>query len=585
MVNPGRIILGILLFAVIILTQPHCAKVVAPTGGPKDTIPPVLVRSNPEMFSTNFKGNRVSLYFDEFVQLRETMKKLVLSPPQDQLPEFQMRGKRIDFEFSEPLRENTTHTLYLSDAIADNNEGNRIPNFEFAFSTGIEIDTLSLAGRVVDAFSLDPLEGVFVMLYSSFEDSLPITQKPSHVTKSSKEGLFRLNNIGAAEYKIFALVDQNTNYLFDQITESIGFLNVPIPDSLLKPRSHYPNFMVDETMPSNLLTLYLFVEETRVQSLTDISRKHRRSITLGFSKNPSGDVSIKPIGVATSEHWYITERNIKGDSLTFWITDTTISNIDTLSIQAHYYRTDSLFNLFRVTDTLRAFYFPTTSPTDPPRRRRHEEVEKKPITPVKTSVTGGTSMLPNQPIELSLTMPPYQAERGYISLLNLRDSVWVESFTFEPDTLNPRKYRIEYPWEANVSYELVALPGAFIDLDGLPNDTLKLTIRGANPEEFGTIMLDLKGVTPNVIVQLITDKGVVIDAKAATEDTTVVFSFVRPGKYSFRFIKDTNMDGVWNTGRYMEGLQPERVILYEENGKPNIITVRANWEYELNYTF
>jgi len=556
---------------------------VAPTGGPKDTIPPVLLRSVPPMYATNVTRDKIILTFDEYIKLEKISEKLVLSPPQEQLPSFRIRGKGIEITFEEALDDSTTYTLYFADAIVDNNEGNKLENFEFAFSTGPIIDSLRFAGKVLDAYTLKPREGVFVMLYTSLEDSIPIKERPRYVTKTNKEGQFFLSNLKFGNYKIFALADGNSNYKFDQVSEEIAFLDYPIDTSMLR----RPSEMMLNTESS--VTLHLFEEENRVLSLTDYSRPQRRRLNMGFSRPIVGDIEMSPANVEadTLEPWFVKGSSVAGDSIDFWITNNELSIVDTLVVLASYQKTDSLMNLVQTHDTLRMFYQDRPQAARRPRRGEEEtKEEQKPVVKklsVSTSVGRGASLTPTEKIRLTFGMPLQKVDTTQISLFNQSDSIMIPMLGFKADTLDPRLYYINHQWENNKSYELSLLPNAFTNLDGATNDTLTYSFKGANPEQFGVIKASLTGVSPNVIVELLTDKESVVTQKIVDTDGEVVFSYVKPGKYFIRFILDANKNGKWDTGWYLKNRQPETVFIYEDQSANKEIQVRANWEYELNF--
>ncbi|MDX9847013.1 MAG: Ig-like domain-containing protein [Tenuifilaceae bacterium] len=564
------------------LLFPRCAVQQSPTGGPKDTIPPVLVRSDPALNATSYKRDRITLTFDEYIKLEKIGEKLVLSPPQEQLPEFRIRGKGIEVRFFEPLDDSTTYTLYFADAIVDNNEGNKLENFEFAFATGHEIDSLRFNGRILDAYTQQPKEGVFVMLYTSFEDSIPLLKRPRYVTKTNKEGIFFLSNLKYGNYKIFALADGNSNYKFDQVSEEIAFVETPIDTSMLvRPSQVTLN-------PDSLLTLYLFQEENRILSLTDFKRSQRRHMQLGFTRPPVGDVLLRPLSatVDSLESWYIKGKNTKGDSLDFWITNNQINSIDTLRVLATYQKTDSLMNLIETKDTLRLFYIERA--TTPSRTRRtdasdKEKEEKKASLPISLSVNKGGVVIPTQKIRLSFKIPLQSKDTTLLKLKNMTDSVALPFVGLLRDTLNPRFYYIKQNWQNVINYQLTALPGAFTDLDGLTNDTLIHNFKGADPEQFGIIKVNLTGVKPNIIAELTTEKGVVVDSKTVYKDGEVTFTYVRPGKFRLQFIEDANKNGKWDTGWYLMGQQPERVHLFVDETGNGEIQVRANWDYDLSF--
>jgi hypothetical protein len=571
----------IIPFAVLVsIFLPRCAVVVAPTGGDKDTIPPVLVKSDPAINATNFRKDKVLLTFDEFIRLDQITQKMVLSPPQEQLPEFKIKGKSLELKFVDPLLENTTYTVYLADAIIDNNEGNKLLNFEFAFSTGPVIDSLRYVGKVIDAFTLQPQEGIFVMLYNSFEDSIPMKERPLYVTKTNKEGQFFLSNIKHDNYKLFALRDGNSNYKFDQVAEEIGFKAGIIDTSMLLTPSQA------KTKKDSLFVVRLFAEENRVIALTDYSRKQRRKMRLGFSRKPEGEVVISPINVKVDSSlvWYQVGKNVKGDSLDFWIINTDLSKIDTLVIGATYFKTDSLMNLKLTTDTLRMFYMERTQQLAK-RGRRDDDVEKgevKPSLAIRPSIKSGSSIAPHEKLQFRFNMPLLNVNEELVSLMDLADSTLITSPILK-DTLNPTLYSMHHNWEPFGGYNLKAYPGAFVDLDGATNDTLSINFVGADPEKFGVIIVNLTGVSSNVITEIVTEKGAVIDKKEIGADGKLRFTFIPPGKYLVRFIIDENNNGKWDTGWYLQGIQPERVIHYQEKSKEKLVNIRANWEYSLDY--
>lgn len=561
---------------------PRCAVIVSPEGGPKDTLAPVMLKSVPTLNATGFKKDRIVFTFDEYIKLDKISQKLVLSPPQEQLPSARIKGKSLEVKFFEPLADSTTYTLYFADAIQDNNEGNPIDNFEFAFSTGSYIDSLKYIGRVIDAFTLEPQEGVFVMLYENYADSVPIIQRPRYVTKSNRSGVFFLSNLKLRDYKIFALRDGNSNYLFDQVAEEIAFsMNVVEQGRLVNP--------TDKPTPADSLQiLWLFKEKSKVLSLTDYSRPQRRLLRLGFTQKPVGKVALKPIGydLDSTELWFLRGANIIGDSLDFWLTQANMSADDSLRAEITYLKTDSLMNLVPQTDTLRLFYTETTQKPAGRRGKKdtdEEEAEKIPAQPVKTSVRAGDNVLPNQPFNLRFSMPQLSIDTSLIRLTNATDSTTIPLPSIKKDSLDPRVYSLSYNWQNIVNYRFDALPGAFVNLDSLANDTLSVNFRGANPEMFGIINLNLEGVTHNIVVHLLGGERKVVDQKIVEADGKVTFDYVKPAKYNLRFIVDENQNGKWDTGRYLEGIQPEKIYIYEDEQQNRDIQIRANWEYDLNY--
>ena len=541
----------------------------------------MLVKSIPELNATNVTRDEITITFDEYIKLDKISEKLVLSPPQEQLPQFRIKGKGLEISFAEELDDSTTYTLYFADAILDNNEGNPLENFEFAFSTGPVIDSLRYAGRVLDAYTLKPREGVFVMLYTSFEDSIPMKERPRYVTKTNAEGIFYLSNIKYGSYKIFALADGNSSYKFDQVSEAIAFLDNPIDTSMLKEPSKVTSNI------DSLVTLRMFQEQNKALSLTDYDRPQRRHLKMGFSGQYNHEVSIKPLlaGIDTIKPWYIESRSMANDTINLWITNGEISAIDTLMVLATYQKTDSLLNLFTKVDTLRMFYQDAPKQSRSKKRGDKEE-EKEPIEPklsVKTSVKNGANLTPSDSIRFAFGLPLQRVDTAMLRLFDQTDSIMLPTPAITPDTIDPRYYYLPHAWEQKKGYQLTVLPGAFINLEGLANDTLQIKFKGADPEQFGVIKLMLSGVTPNIMVELLTSKDEVVMQKVVEVDGAVDFTYVKPGSYFIRFVNDANQNGKWDTGQYLKGIQPEHVTIYQDPNGNKEIQVKANWEYELKF--
>ena len=211
------------VLAAALLAVASCAKMGQPDGGWYDETPPVIVRTTPEDKGVNVKQKKITIYFDEFIQVDNPTEKVVISPPQIEQAEIQAAGKKIEVELKDPLRENTTYTVDFSDAISDNNEGNPLGNYTYTFSTGDHIDTLEVAGYVLNARDLEPIKGILVGLYDDLSDSA-FTKKPMlRVSRTDSRGRFVIKGIAPGSYRIYALQDADNNYVFNQKSEQIAF--------------------------------------------------------------------------------------------------------------------------------------------------------------------------------------------------------------------------------------------------------------------------------------------------------------------------------------------------------------------------
>lgn len=574
------VIISILLLIISIFSR--CAKIVAPTGGPKDTLAPVLVRSNPAMNSLNFKGDKLTLTFDEYIQLKDIQKKIAISPPLTKNPEFVQRGKNLEIRLKEPLKDSTTYTFYFADVIVDNNEGNALKNFVYAFSTGNIIDSLTVSGKIINALTLLPEENAFVMLYDNQNDSVPIKNLPRYLTRSDAQGLFTFKNLQFKDYKVFALMDKNYNYKFDQATEDIAFLDEPIKKEDLKGLSQIDT----SKLVKKEINLNMFLENSRIQALTGFSRSQRRKIAFQFTKKPEGEFSITPLNFVANGDWYIKETNQSQDSLYCWITDDRISAMDTIKLQISYLKSDSLQRLKPKLDTLKLVFTDSELSRKRKERKKDKEPEKKISLTVNTSIKNNQVAKPANPFELRFPMPLKKIDEKLITLINLKDSSKIEDLKFVKDTLSPRLYRYFHPWESEVNYKFLALPGAFTSLDGIQNDSIRVKFKGANPENFGLLNITLLNVKKAAIVELLDEKRTkVLDYRLAKPGEKVILDYIDPGKYTLRFIEDSNGNGKWDTGWYLKKLQPEKVFYYEAGKTKGVLNVRENWENEIIFDF
>jgi uncharacterized protein (DUF2141 family) len=240
---------GYLLLAAIFFS---CAKQSAPVGGPVDEEPPVVVSSIPPAGTVNFSVDNFEVTFDEYFVLDGVDQKLLVSPPLEKRPEIKIRKKSLIVTFGEELRDSATYTFYFQDAVRDLNEGNPIENFQYVFSTGPVLDSLSVYGTIYKAFDLQPGENIFVVLYSGTSDTLPSTTIPTYVTRAEKDGSFRINNLAGGVYTMYGLRDMNNNKRYDLPDESFAFMDRPI---FLSAETHYTPVADTSVAPGDTLLI------------------------------------------------------------------------------------------------------------------------------------------------------------------------------------------------------------------------------------------------------------------------------------------------------------------------------------------
>ncbi len=562
-----------------------CAHVVSPTGGPQDEDPPEVVRSTPPNFSANFDGDEIRIFFNEFVELRNIRQQLLVSPPLETMPEVRIRGRSIVMEIEEELRPNTTYNFFFGDAIRDITEGNAIPNFQFVISTGDHVDSLSLGGRVMNAYNLRPEEGVYVMLYDRIFDSVPYLERPVYLAKTDEEGLFNISNMAGGEYLMFSLDDQNYNFKYDLPEERIGFL-----DSIVSPRyvkepvdtlsdeaeetargagdnmepqaAESPEQEFDEstgTMHSGpSYTLYLFQEEDTIQRVTSSALTRKGLMTIGF-RIPFDSAYVREIREPfDDDNWHIPEIGEDRDTLRIWFADT---------------GRDSLFLEVRdgdqVLDTVRRA-------TTPRRRARDRDDEEEPSLLISQGFQRPSAVPFHQPLRLTGEHPIAEIDTSRIQLF-IHDSIPLPASFHFTDHVR-RRLVMHPPLEEETAYQLDILPGAFTDIFGLTNDTLVYPITTTSRENYGNIILDIEmpPATHQRILQLLNMDKEILQKKLIRESGRYVFEYLRPNRYLIRLVDDLDESGSWTTGDYLQNRQPEPVYMH-----PDTIQVRENWDVEM----
>ena len=350
----------IALLCILILAA--CASIGSPDGGPRDFTPPKVVRCQPANMSVNNRDKKLTLTFDEFIVLENASEKVVVSPPQKEMPEIRTSGKRIHITLNDSLKENTTYTVDFSDAIVDNNEGNPMGNFTYAFSTGTEIDTMEVSGTLLEAENLEPIKGMLVGLYADLSDSAFTTQSFTRVSRTNSRGQFTIKGVAPGKYRIYGLQDMDGDFRFSQKAEKIAFDSVII-EPTCAPDTRQDTVWIDSThidtiktipythfYPDNVI-LRGFTEDYQDLHLLKTERPIPDMFTIYFTGPSDTLPTLKGLNFEGTEDM-ILERSSNNDTLTYWITDTLVSNKDTLTFSLTYLDTDTLGQLTYRTDTL-----------------------------------------------------------------------------------------------------------------------------------------------------------------------------------------------------------------------------------------
>ena len=582
-------IFPILFFAYLgyLVFTTSCANPGMPAGGPKDSIPPVVVRTVPDFNGRNYKGTEVSLTFDEFVisdQLREA---LVVSPPLVKRPMIRTKSKTLIIDLGEELKENTTYSLDFKDAIVDNNEKNPLEDFRFSFSTGPDFDSLMIGGYVKDAKNLEPIEGALVILHrmkevEAFKDSIP-----DYIAKTDKEGFYVISNIASGTYRLYALLDADNSMTYNQELEQIAFFDsLVVPQDLALPDyeselDSEDTTSIKEKRRSALETpffLMLFEEAFFDQYLEDYKRDQANLIRFYFAESVTDSFQLELLRPTPArEDWNYLEYNATSDSLMLWLTDTVLMSADTLQMRLSYQVADSLQNIVMTTDTLDLVY---TKPETTGRRRAKkddDDDEPKPIPHISFKhnlKSKGFDVY--RDIELEAPEPLEFFDWSMVSLYEKVDTL-EEARTFEmwQDSLSARKFYIRYPWEFEEEYRLQIDSAAAYNYAGHPSNKFSQRIGIQEESYYAKIILNVSGLNDYGIIQLLenTDKEKVLQQIQISEDSEIEFPYLKPDKYKIRLILDRNDNGVWDTGDLDEGIQPEQVMYF-----PKILKLRSNFE-------
>ena len=565
-------ILTLLLVVGYSLHTSSCASTkAAPSGGPKDTIPPVAVGSKPVVNSINFplEEGEVYIAFNEYVQLKDAFKNILLSPPQKKSVKTRIKGKGIVVSFQEPLDSNQTYSINFGNAIVDVNESNPLYGYSYSFSTGDSVDSLMFSGKVVDAQTLFPIENVTVALYLNAKDSTVMNELPKAVAKTDKWGYFTLRNLRAAAYDIFAFTDDNNNNKYDQGSEKIAFSDTAISPvevmhaDAVQLKYYDPKDTLSCLARPSEVELSLFAEKPKTQFIKDYKRTSRRSAFIKFSAQNTQIDSFSIAGLKDEQ--LIRQFNIVGDSLVFWINEPG-KVADTLELAVKYHKTDSSGRLSPSVEKLR-FVAPFEKKDD----KKDDEKNK-----LKFKVNADSKMVEQEGIVLEFTDPLVVKRFDTLSFVmstpkQIKSNV---EYTVEQDSIELNRYviRPKVQFISGNDYEIIFPTGMFKDINGFSNDSTNTKITLPNSDNASSITLDITGVDARYIVELINDtRSTVYRKYVINSDCELVFPYLDKGKYAIRITQDKNSNGLLDTGDLLERKQPEKVLLYTMPGGKEII--------------
>ena len=566
-----------------------CANIGNPSGGPIDKTPPIFMRSNPTPNAVNVKDRKIEIFFDEIVTLKDPSTKIIVSPAQTEMPRMSALGRKVTVELVDSLLPNTTYTIDFSNSIQDNNEGNAIDNFAFAFSTGSVIDSMRVSGYVLDSRTLEPMQSVVVGLQSNLADSAFHKEKLQRVALTNDRGQFTIRNVSPGSYLIFALKDLDRDYKFGNPTEDIAFLDsiiVPSIGSREAADTVYNDLNEIDTImratrpayfPNDIL-LSMFNEDRKSQYLANNLRVDSTRISLTFAAASDTLPSLSIVGRNdVPDQWYTLERSQTNDTLTYWIRPPHLVSADTLMVATTYLRTDTASNLSWGTDTLK-FTFQRQKAKKKKKNEETDSLEQIRFMELHPLANGTQEVYAPLLLQTGTPIERYSREAFHLQRKLQNDTTFypaeIKSIALRDSTQSRRDLMLKVDWEPGAAYKLAVDSLAMTDIYGLQTKPLKVDFNVRKMEEYGNIVFNIPAVRDSAIVELL-DGTEKIVLRAPVKSHRAELLNLLPGKYYARLFIDRNGNGKYDTGNYDMHLQPEETVYY-----PGAINLKKNWDVE-----
>ena len=582
----------------------RCANIMTPDGGPKDTIPPVIVKLEPGNFATNFKAKKIYIEFNEFVQIKDQNKEMFTSPAMKKLPLLTTRGKGIVITIRDTLKENTTYAIDLGSAIRDNNEGNPLNAMRYVFSTGDKVDSMMCSGYTADSYKADSVSRTFIWFYIA--DSLPKTpgydstifnRKPDVIARAQNNGIFIAQNLKPIDYRIYAIGDKNDNQLYEPGTDMVGIL-----DTVYNP-AKMPEFAIWfdslRMYPSAEPQLYfrMFTDKAFVnQRLVDAQRPEQKKAMLYFNADyPRIDSLV--FDNIPSDKVLIDPQTNGRDTVALWFNVEAERLPDTIKGKIVYYRHDSLRQYTKTREPLKlAWKLIETKEQEKERLRIEKEKEKAKAegreykdpnakNPFSLKFSASKEVNPETGFDMTFGTPAVKIDTAAIEIAVVDENKVKTPIKWhiERDTLNMCRWRVVADWKEKTNYNLYIPKKSITDVMGYENDSTVLEFATFDPEKFATVSLNVVGDGNNRYILLLTDSsGRTLQEKKGVTSGQYRFNFVAPGEIRLRIIEDKNGNGQWDAGDVLQGLQPERAEAYFNDRGEDLFTTKMNWDFEIN---
>ena len=583
----------------------RCATIMTPTGGPKDTLPPVITLMTPDNFTTNFKDRKIYIEFDEFVQIKDQQKEFFTSPQMKKKPTITLRGRGISVQLRDTLRENTTYALNFGSAICDNNEGNPLYSMRYVFSTGPEIDSMVLSGYTVDAYKADSVSKSFIYFYIA--DSVPepkeydstlFNYKPQVIARAETNGIFLAQNLKPVPYRVYAFQDTNDNQMYEPSIDKVGFL-----DSLINPA-----LMPDFSVWYDSLRHYVTADpQVFMRMFTDVAFKRQ---TLQQSERPARHKAMLYFGAAhpevtglrfdsiPAERVIWDPQTVGRDTVALWFDVPSASLPDTIKGEITYFKHDTVNQLQEVTEPLKlAWRLIETKEQEREREKLERErrkaeaageewVEPKKENPFAFKMPTSGEINPENHLTVDFDYPLVKLDSAKLLLTRVLEDNSIEDIPVRMvrDTGMLRRWQVRAPWKLGGQYTLTIPEGAITDVAGLSNDSIIGKYTVLDPEKFATVLIHVRGRDDGTkyIVQLLDGNNALKQEKRDVVTGDVRFNYVPAGEIKFRVIEDRNGNGKWDSGNVVERLQPERAEIYANDQGEDTFATKTNWEIEFS---
>lgn len=579
--------LGSLFVVAAALLLAACASIGRPEGGPRDMTPPVMVSSTPAPGSVNVSNGRIDIVFDENITLDDPMNKIVVSPPQKKQAQISSNGRRVRITLRDTLRDSTTYTVDLADAVRDLNEGNILDGLAIDFSTGPSIDTLMISGIVFEGRTLEPAQGMIVGVYSTPVADTALTTLPmERITKTNALGRFTIRNLKPGSYRVFAINDLNHDFHWDR-SEDIAFLDRDISPSTMaiELTDTFTDAADNDSLVTRPATRFLpddilltwFNENYKPLYLVKHERPDARRLTLEMSTRSDSLPQLTLLNTvragARLDREAVLQSSPGLDSLTYWLRDTTLIGSDTLKIAARYLHTDTLDNITFTTDTL-TFALRQAKK----KKKRDEETDSVPkLEFVNIGISSRQPQDLNIPLLFETSAPTASIDSAGFRIEELVDSIWMPvaaKIPSPPDSLQPMRLLTEMTWKPKTKYRVTIDSLAVTDIYGNHNRPFVQEVSTHAIEDYAALFFNIGDLGPDsAIVELLSsDKPVRLEP---VRNGVATFEYVTPGAYYARLFIDRNHNGRWDTGCVADTLQPEDVFYFSKK-----LNLKKNWDVE-----